>query len=249
MKLIDLTTPYDAEYSIPQPPFPGERNELRWIATRARDGYNLTEIILSAHTGTHMDAPMHMWSREEKPGMFTLDDIPLERLYGTTVVLDIPKGEEEPIGADDFEKASKRSKELNVRKGDRVLVHTGWGRFYEGPERKNAMYLFFKCPGLDVSGAEWLIDKKIHAYGQDTMGTQYKKKYLFIQKKEEWETGAPEPGEPDIHGLMLKNDIVLLEHLTNLDKVKGRRIIAGFFPLPLKGREGAPMRAIAFLED
>ena len=55
----------------------------------------------------------------------------------------------------------------------------------------------------------------------------------------------PEP----IHAMMLGNDIMLLEHLTNLDKVANRRIIAGFFPLPLKGADGAPVRGVAFVED
>jgi kynurenine formamidase len=49
-----------------------------------------------------------------------LDDIPLDWLYGETVVLDIPKAEKEPISAEGFENATPEIKE-----GDIVLVHTG----------------------------------------------------------------------------------------------------------------------------
>jgi kynurenine formamidase len=41
----------------------------------------------------------------------------------------------------------------------------------------------------------------------------------------------------------------LIEHLTNLDQVAGKRIIAGFFPLPFKGIDACPVRAVAFIEE
>lgn len=241
MRLIDLTTPYDGEYSCAQLPAVELHNELTWARTLAREGNYVTDIHISSHTGTHLDAPMHVLSREEKKGMYYLGDIPLERLYGETVCWDIPKGELEPITADDFEKANKK---LPVKEGDILLIYTHWGHYYF---TKNPRYLFNKCPGLEFDGAEWCVSKKIKAYGQDTVGTQYKA-YSFVQSDEVWQTGAKPAAEP-VHRLMLSNDIVLLEHLTNLDKIAGRRVTCGFFPLPLQDREGAPMRAVAFLDD
>ena len=52
-----------------------------------------------------------------------------------------------------------------------------------------------------------------------------------------------------MHQMVLGNDILLLERLTNLDKVANRRIIAGSFPLPFKGADCSPIRAVAFVED
>lgn len=182
-----------------------------------------------------------MLTREGKEGIFYVEDIPLEQLYGEAVVLDMPKGEMESITAKDFENAA-----LEIRAGDIVLVHTGWGRFDE-KERKNWHYAFYKRPGLDVDGAEWLVNKKIKAYGQDTVGTQ-SRKYSFVRDEKAQEAGIIRRIEP-VHTLLLKNNVILLEHLTNLDKVVNRRIMVGFFPLPLKGVEAAPMRALAFLEE
>lgn len=164
----------------------------------------------------------------------------MEQLYGETVVLDMPKGELEPIGARDFENSP-----VEIRENDIVLVHTGWGKYFQ-KEPRNNHYLFTKRPGLEVDGAEWLIKRKIKAYGQDTIGTQYPTHSFFLDQ-ESREKGVPWNPEP-VHDLMLKNDIVLIEHLTNLDKVAGKRIISGFFPLPFRGLDGSPVRALAFVE-
>jgi len=241
MKIIDLSVPLDANFSAPQPPFSLDHVEMKTFRNIARDGFHMTKLTVLTHTGTHMDAPAHVLTREEKEGMYYVDDVPLEQLYGEAVVLDIPKGELEPITAKDFENAS-----MEVRAGDIVLVHTGWGRF-DKKEPKNWHYTFFKRPGLDVDGAEWLISKKIKAYGQDTVGTQ-SRKYSFVRDEKAQESGIIRRIEP-VHTMMLKNNIILLEHLTNLDKVVNRRIIAGFFPLALKGVEAAPIRALAFLDE
>ncbi|MFC1867267.1 cyclase family protein, partial [Thermodesulfobacteriota bacterium] len=128
-----------------------------------------------------------------------------------------------------------------------VLVHTGWGRYFEKDQTKNAFWVCVNRPGLSLDGAEWLVKRKIKAYGQDTIGTHQPATSWFPDEKTA-ASGVRWIDEP-VHQLMLGNDILLLEHLTNLDKVANRRIIAGFFPLPLKGTDGAPIRAVAFIED
>lgn len=249
VKLVDLSTPFDTEYSVGMPPFEYEKYEIKPIRTFGRDGRRTSEFTLNCHIGTHIDAPMHACTREEKEGKWYLGDIPLEQLFGETVVLDIPKGLEEPYGApitaEDLEKASSVSKELEIREGDIVLVHTGWGHYFVD-EPKTGDYIFYKGPGLEESGAKWLVKKKIKGYGQDTCGTQWKKTFFF-PTPEEKEHGEKHLGE-HIHRIMLLNDIVLLEHLYNLDKIAGRRVICGFFPLPFKDIEASPMRAVAFVE-
>ncbi len=241
VKIIDLSTPFDFDWSVPQLPHADPYHRMYFISTKSKDGFYTTFFSLTTHSGTHIDAPMHRFSRSEKQGKYFLEDWPLEQLYGETVVLDMPKGELEPITAKDFENAK-----MEIKEGDIVLVHTGWGKYFE-KEPKNSYYCFAKCPGLEVDGAEWLIKKKIKAYGQDTIGTQFKTHSFFLDEKSR-NAGIPWNPEP-VHDLMLKNDIVLIEHLTNLDRVAGKRIIAGFFPLPFKGIDGCPVRALAFIEE
>lgn len=251
VRIVDLSTPYDWDLSTPTYPVAKDLRlyQLRWTFTLPRDGFYMSEYTLGCHVGSHMDTPKHWVRKNEYSGKhYTLDQVCLETLYGETVVLDIPKGAgAQGIHADDFEKAC-RNQNLGVKEGDIVLVHTGWGRYFHD-EPKNNYYLYRECPGLDLDGAQWLIEKKIKAYGQDTMGTQARA-YAFYLTEAEKASGQSylDHIEP-LHHLMLRNDIVLFEHLYNLDKIKGRRVICGFFPLPLVGNEASPIRALAFLEE
>lgn len=55
---------------------------------------------------------------------------------------------------------------LEIRKGDVVIIHTGWlSMLYEDPERFAAGE-----PGLDRAGAEYLVSKKVVAVGADNWG-------------------------------------------------------------------------------
>jgi arylformamidase len=247
MKLVDLSAPIEEDFIITQQDWTKDLLEIRKARTIGRDGYQVTRFTLITHTGTHLDAPCHIFTREEKDGIFYVEDWPLEQLYGETVVWDIPKGEGESYTSQDFEKANEK---LEVREGDIVLVHTGWGRYDDLrlKERKNWYHVFRKHPGLNEDGAKWLVKKKIKAYGQDTVGTQSPETSWMGRSPEDEEAGVARRLEP-VHATMLRNNIVLLEHLTNLDKIAGRRVICGFFPLAFRGVEAAPMRAIAFLED
>ena len=68
---------------------------------------NLTRIDMSAHTGTHMDAPLHFF--DEDPGM---EALPLDSVIGPARVVRIEG--EEPIDRGHVE-------ELDLRAGERVL--------------------------------------------------------------------------------------------------------------------------------
>lgn len=245
MRIIDLSTPLDFEFSVPQPPFINDRklSEIRYTNTFQDSGFIDTEFTISSHTGTHVVAPMMVLRRDEKPGKYALSDIPLEQLYGWTVTLDVPKGEMQAITADDLEKAAWT---IQIKEGDIVLIHTGWGRYFVD-EPRNSYYLYSKHPGLEIDGAEWLVRKRIKAFGIDTMNVQCAKYSLFLTQEEK-ESGVARHIEP-IHRLLLQNDIVLIEQLRNLDKLVGRRVVCGFIPLPFKDLEASPIRAVAFLED
>ncbi|MBI2874676.1 MAG: cyclase family protein [Firmicutes bacterium] len=241
MKIIDLTCPLDLDYALPSLTQKRDSYEWQTIKTIKRDGVRVTRLSMTTHCATHIDAPMHVFERHEKGGIYTVDEWPLTQLYGEAVVLDIPKGELEEISAGDLERAG-----LEVREGDIVLVHTGWGRYYV-EDRKSPLYLTNRRPGFVESAAEWLAAKKIKALGHDLPVTKHPK-YRFRPTPEEEARGAITQHEP-IHKTLLGNDIVLIEQLMNLDKIKGRRVTAGFFPLPVQGLDGSPIRAVAFVED
>jgi arylformamidase len=64
------------------PLYPGDVKPV--FRMRKRDGYSCTDIRITTHTGTHLDAPSHYLE-----GGTTVDRIPLERLMGKVSVLDM----------------------------------------------------------------------------------------------------------------------------------------------------------------
>jgi len=235
-RLIDLTCPFDPKYSVPQYPTIYQDIDISYKYTVPRDGRYCTQFTLTTHTGTHVDAPMHIYE-DGKP----LSDYPLERFYGEAVVLDIPKGELEEITAADLEKAKPE-----VQPDDIVLIHTGWGRFYEGEGRKHELYLAKRQPGLVADAAQWLVDKKVKAVGIDTFALR-NPKLSPVLSEEEILAGKPRPKEP-VHDILLGNDVLIVEQLTNLHLIAGRRVMVCFLPLPFVGLDGSPVRAMAWVD-
>src|SRR5262245_43997881 len=76
---------------------------------------NVTEVQMVVHHGTHLDAPRHFI--EDGP---TIDQIPLERLYGPGVIWRIDVADCGLIDVADLERATPRMQE-----GDIVLLDTG----------------------------------------------------------------------------------------------------------------------------
>lgn len=60
----------------------------------AGDGYNLSRIVFSSHTGTHVDAPLHFID-----GAGSVDELALDALIGPALVVDA-RAEENEIGAE-----------------------------------------------------------------------------------------------------------------------------------------------------
>lgn len=104
-----------------------------------------------------------------------------------------------------------------------VLVFTGLGDKFRDPK------YFTNSPILTEGFAKWLVDSKVKLLGMDM--------------------SSPDKSPFPIHKLLLSNDILIVENLTNLDQllnVKSFEIIA----LPAKFQtDGAPVRVIARIED
>ena len=92
--------------------WPGDEPFERKLDMQISNGdiANLSEISCSAHTGTHMDAPLHFVE-----GGQSIDQLPFEAVIGLARVIGIDNAEE--ITAADL--ASH-----NIAKGDRILFRT-----------------------------------------------------------------------------------------------------------------------------
>ncbi len=116
LKLYDLSQPLNQE--VPfwpyYPPF-----EVKYIKRKAEHGVNAQYIQTSNHMGTHLDAPRHFVT-----GGMTIDQIPLEWLYGPAVIVDL----RDVMNDLEVYTPAVIEERVNVKKGDILLLHTGWHR-------------------------------------------------------------------------------------------------------------------------
>jgi kynurenine formamidase len=130
-RVLDLTYAFDAN-SVYWPT--AEQFKLETDFEGMTDkGYFYSAYRYSAaeHGGTHLDSPVHF-----AKGHLTVDELPLDRLMGTAIVIDVStKCATNPdylVSVADFENWEKRNGP--IAPGTIVLLRTGFGKFY--PDRK-----------------------------------------------------------------------------------------------------------------
>ncbi|MFQ5828163.1 MAG: cyclase family protein [Candidatus Methylomirabilia bacterium] len=185
----------------------------------AEHGFAATEVTIWSHMGTHVDAPTHFIE-----GGRTIDQVPLEWIVGEATILDFSTRRGiVPITAADLQRLEDRVRGLSI-----VLLRTGWTDMAWGTER-----FFTDSPYLSEDGAEWLVDHGFRAVGYD-----------FSQDPEVRKSGS-HGRDYQVHHIMLGQNVLNVEFLTNLGAVRQERFLFVAAPLRLVGVDGAPCRAFA----
>ncbi len=179
------------------------------------DGYNLELLFLSSHTGTHLDAPYHFVKNGIK-----IHEIPLERLLGNGMLIKIKKGKNQSITKNDL--ISFERKNGNIPKHSSIFFYTDWQK------NLNSNYYFINNPGLSESAATYLVSKKINLVGIDSSSIDMGQNKNF-----------------KVHKILAKNNILIVENLSNLNKISLKQFNFVILPLKLKDATGSPVRAIA----
>ena len=149
MPVIDLTHPIRGG----MPVYPGTpRVETRCLAAVDPDGFAEKQLVLTTHTGTHVDAPAHMLARGA-----TLDASEPERFAGPAALLRVPPGTS-GIGM-----AELAPMESLIRLSEFLIIHTGWSRFW-GTEDYFSGY-----PVLTPEAAVWLSGFSLKGVGLDAV--------------------------------------------------------------------------------
>src|ERR671925_1744657 len=220
---ISLSKFYDLSNPISQdmPVYPGEpKPEFHPIFSIGKDKVNVTRLVMSSHTGTHIDAPKHFIPTSMADAV---NDIPLGKFIGECVVVDMSnKGVGHGITDSDLDEYSEM---IRQNGGDIVLVYTGtsdqWGK--NESIRTNFSY-------LEPSAAQWLVDHCIKCIGIDS----------FSMEKYGFQRGLT-------HEKLLSNGIGIIEGINSkLKEFVGKRMFLVCLPLPLKGVDGSPVRPILF---
>jgi arylformamidase len=81
MRILDVTIPISESLAV----YPGDPSVsiLRHSNVENGDAFTLTSFSMSAHAGTHVDAPLHLF-----PGAAGVDSMPLSAMIGTAHVID-----------------------------------------------------------------------------------------------------------------------------------------------------------------
>ena len=182
------------------------------------------KLELGEHTGTHVDAINHMAQQYEGQ---SIDTMPLSMFYTEGICLDFShKGLKELIDIPEIESACLKAG-VEIKKGDTVLLYTDhYRKNFDSND-------WGKGPGITTDAAEWLGNKKIAAFGVETMSP-----------------GVPGISNKEVHHICGRLGFTHYENMINLYKLVGRgrfRFIG--LPLKIRGGTGSPVRAIAIFEN
>lgn len=151
MHIVDLTHMIEPA----MPVYPGSMQpELHPVSTCERDGYKETLLEFYSHTGTHMDAPAHIF----RDGL-ALDQLPADRFAGKALVIDCGgAGAGTILGMERLSGVRELADQAEF-----LLFRTGWDRFW-GQEA-----YFDNYPVLGADVAEYLITSGKKGVGVDTI--------------------------------------------------------------------------------
>jgi kynurenine formamidase len=226
-EVIDLTHTLNAQVPTYEPPSKSAY-QTKAVATIAKDGYFAREISLPEHFGTHLDAPAHFVQ-----GMWSVDQIPAERLVAPLVVMDISenaKGNPDyQISVEDIAAWEKVHDQIPLNSV--VMTRTGWDsrwnsvKDYRNADSKGVMHF----PGYSEDAAHFLVaGRKVVGIGIDTLSIDY----------------GPSKDFP-VHQYDLRHSVYQLENVANLDRAPASGGLVVIAPMKLEGGSGAPVRILA----
>ena len=170
-----------------------------------------------------------------------IENFPADLMVNRVVLLDVARqiasGRPDPL-APGFEitgahlEQTAKAQGVEVRKGDSVMIRTGWGQYFA---KDNAKYLGEQSPGPGQDGARWIIDKGVRLAGDDTATFEKRPaaygKELF-----------------SVHMMLLADSGIYIVENCNLEALADAKAYVALLiltPLRIQGASGSPLRAIA----
>ncbi|MEM7269161.1 MAG: cyclase family protein [Pseudomonadota bacterium] len=189
------------------------------------NGFNLFQISLNEHTGTHIDAPLHF----SADGL-SVDEIPVSSLVAPLCVIDIAARAEgdadTQVTPDDI--SAWTAANGPIPEGACVAMHSGWGAktatdAYRGFDGEKQHY-----PGFHVEAANMLMEANAGSLASDTLSLDHGISADFAT-----------------HYALLPSGRFGIENIANLDQVPaaGATLVVG--APKTRGGSGGPARIFA----
>jgi len=183
--------------------------------TIENDGWNASTLTFYSHCGTHMDAPLHFDVSSQ-----SIDEIPVSNFVGRAWVADIrhigPKG---LIAVEDIPEDIREK----FQDYDSLILWSGWSQYANTSKYRNEL------PRISKELAKWCVTKKVKMIGVEPPSV------ADVNNLDE---------VTSIHQILLQS-VIIIEGLTNIDKIKSKCIELIALPLKIGRGDGAPARVIA----
>jgi kynurenine formamidase len=227
-QVIDLSHAYSAA----APHYPGDRPvERRQAGSRATDGFLDYRLDMAEHCGTHLDAPLHFAEDGQ-----AVDEIPLAKLMGPLVVIDISaRAQHDPdaqVEVSDITGWTRRHGALPP--GAILVMRSGWSsRWHDAARYFGSINGQHHSPGWSLAAVTYLIETA------DAVGIGV-------------DTASIDPfiaSEFPVHRAWLGAGRWALENLNGLDPLpeQGGWLVAAV--ARITGATGFPARVFAFVPN
>lgn len=113
---------------------------------------------------------------------------------------------------------------IDIKKNDSIVFATGWEYNY------NSDSYIYSNPGLSLEAANYLSNKKINAVAIDGPNIDSGINLDF-----------------SVHKILLKNNIIIIENLCNLNRINKKIFKLIAIPLKLYRASGSPIRSLAII--
>ena len=262
MKLVDLSHPINI-HTPGWVGYPGSK--IYYTQTLQTNRVVSQRIESSLHVGTHLDGPMHM-----ADGGGDMASLPLTKLIHEGVIVDVS----DEVSDWSIITPEMITSKVEVKKGDILIIHTGYHRYYEGKPEQDLTRYFCMHPGGTRELAEWMLERELAWWGIDAgsgdhpMNTTIRHMRPDLTRRFEQKVGMPVRdyfGEYTYthhrSGREITEDLFPLHYLAfpkgcihaenvggDIEKVLNQRCIIGAFPWKFEGGESCPCRIMAFFD-
>jgi kynurenine formamidase len=148
----------------------------------------------------------------------TLDDLPLDKFMGVAQLLNC-------TGVKVLDQQFLESQQDRISRCEFVILQTGWSAYW-GQEK-----YFRDFPLLTTGAAQWLSGFDLKGIGVDCSSVDDIGSETF-----------------PVHKILLSKNILIIENLTDLDRVKTEEFTFCCFPLKIQQADGSPVRAVAIVD-
>jgi len=129
---------------------------------------------------------------------------------------------------------------VRIRKGDTVLIRTGWGQHFAG---NPALYAGAGSPGVGVAGARYLVRQKPAVVGNDTLTFEVRPPLAFPPEVPLFQVFP-------VHMILIPdNGINIIENyfLEEIAEAKEYEFLLVVPPLKIRGGTGSALRSFAMV--